>query len=80
MGDTSCWSRKSGRNPTPEEEEATGTMCGDLTSIPIPCLPSPLGRDKVENLSSNRREGSREGVLRYSFISHYPILIRLVIN
>ena len=68
------------RSPPPEEEGAAETMCDELTQTPIPRPPAPLGggggREKSGvKLSLGRREGWGEGVLRFSFISHYPALI-----
>jgi len=70
---------KSVRSPPPEEEGVAETTRGELTTDPIPCPPAPLGRgggrETGLKLSLGRREGWGEGVLRSSFISHYPTLI-----
>ena len=66
---------KSVMSPAPEEDEAAEITCDELTVNPIPHPPVPLG-GLVENpgvkLCPGRREGWREGVLRFAFISHYP--------
>ena len=71
---------KSVRSPAHEEDEVAETMCDELTINPIPHPPAPLG-GLVENpgvkLCLGRREGWREGVLRFGFISHYPTLVDL---
>ena len=67
---------KSVRSPPPEEEGAAETACDELTIIPIPCPPAPLGGRKQRNRSEvepGKKKG--EGVLRSGFISHYPPLI-----
>ena len=66
------------RNPPLKEDGAVETTCDELTTTPIPV---PLhrsgggGREMGVKLSLGTREGWGEGVLRPSFISHYPTLI-----
>lgn len=59
-----------------EEEGAAEMTYDELTTTPIPCPPAPLG-EEAENLGVKWSPGSRngwgEGVLRFGFISHYPI-------
>ena len=54
-------------------------MCYEVTATPIPCPPVLCGGEEVENLGVKlrlgRREGCREGILRFGFISLYPTLI-----
>ena len=78
------------RSSSPEEEREA--MCDELTVTPIPHPPVPLrGRRETNGsevepretgvkLSPGRSEGRGKGVLRFSFLSHYPTLISLVIN
>ena len=58
--------RKSVRSPPPEEEGVAKTTGGGLTTTPIPCPPTPLMGEEVEQLgtklSPGRREGWEEGV------------------
>jgi len=57
--------------------------CDELTAalIPHPLHCSGEGDRKMGlKLRPGRRKGWGEGVLRFSFISHYPTLIRSVIN
>ena len=68
------------RSPPPEEEGVAETTCDELTVIPIPRPPVPLGgegggREIGVKLSPGRRNGWGEGVLRSGFIFHYPTLI-----
>jgi len=55
------------------------TTCDELTTTPILYPPALLGegegRETELKLSPGRREGWREGVLRYCFISLYCTLI-----
>lgn len=50
MGGTPCWSRVRVRSHPLEEEEATQTMCYEMTTTPIPHPPVPLGGEEAENL------------------------------
>lgn len=58
-----------------EEEGAAETTCDEPTPTPIPCPPALLGGEEVERTGNGvepgRREGWREGVLRFGFTSHY---------
>ena len=72
--------RQGVRSLPPEGQGVTEMMCDELTVTPIPCPPAPLkegggGRETGVKLSPGRREGWGEGVIRSSFISHYPTLI-----
>ncbi|KAM9590901.1 uncharacterized protein ACIBXB_005936 isoform 1-T2 [Morphnus guianensis] len=49
VGGTPRWSRGRVRSPSPEEEGAAETMCGELTPTPIPCSPTPPGGGGREN-------------------------------
>ena len=65
------------RSLPPEEEGEAEKTC-EVTVTPIPHAPESLeggSREMGLKLSPGRREGWGEGVLRYSFISHYPTLI-----
>jgi len=79
--DPTLETRKSVRSPPPEEEGVAETTCDELTVTPTPCPPVLLGkggqggRETGVKLSPGRREGWGEGVLRFSFISHYPTLL-----
>ncbi|KAM9590886.1 uncharacterized protein ACIBXB_005926 [Morphnus guianensis] len=80
VGGTPRWSRGRVRSPPSEEEGEAETTCDELTPTPIPCPPAlQVGGGLVENpgvkLCPGRREGWREGVLRFGFISHYPTLV-----
>jgi len=67
---------KSVGSPPLEEEGAAETTCDELTTTPIPLRCSGGGgRETGVKLSPGRRDGLGEGVLRFSFISHYPTLI-----
>lgn len=44
------WS--TGRSPPPEEEGATETICEELSTNPIPCLPAQLREEEVEKIRS----------------------------
>ena len=67
------------RSLPPEGQGAVETMCDELTITPIPHSPLLLRGEEGEKsgvkLSPGRREGWGEGVLRSSFISHYPALV-----
>jgi len=68
------------RSPPPEEAGEAETTCDELTVTAIPHPPAHLreergGKETGLKLSMGRREGWREGVLRSSFIFHYPTLI-----
>ena len=66
------------RSPAPEEDVAAEITRDELTVNPISPSPCTAG-GYVENLGvklcPGRREGWREGVLRFGFISHYPTLV-----
>ena len=72
------------RSPLPEEEGEAETTCDELIVTPhslSPCTVGGGGEEYVENpgvkLCPGRREGWREGILRFGFISHYLTLVDL---
>jgi len=52
--------------PSPEGQRAAETMCDELTVIPLPCLPAPLGGRRERN-RSEAEPGKKGGVGRRCF-------------